>query len=105
MTRQRMTTSRQKLLLSDEDLFAEVGQSLGKGATFTDAIKRGRQVFENLKRQPHPNITDFCFSALSPNEPGQLSEHVPCALGEYGSSLRLCHLFDQVVPLQDSSEP
>jgi hypothetical protein len=29
-----------KLLLSDEDLFAEVGQSLGKGATFTDAIKR-----------------------------------------------------------------
>ena len=40
-----------KLLLSDEDLFAEVGQSLGKGATFTDAIKRGRQVFENLKRE------------------------------------------------------
>src|SRR5258708_19902372 len=40
-----------KLLLSDEDLFAEVGGSLGKGATFTDAIKRGRQVFENLKRE------------------------------------------------------
>ncbi len=40
-----------KLLLSDEDLFAEVGASLGKGATFTDAIKRGRQVFENLKRE------------------------------------------------------
>lgn len=40
-----------KLLLSDEDLLAEVGGSLGKGATFTDAIKRGRQVFENLKRE------------------------------------------------------
>jgi hypothetical protein len=39
-----------KLLLSDDDLLAEVGQSLGKGATFTDGLKRGRQVFENLKR-------------------------------------------------------
>src|SRR5260370_36475515 len=42
---------RAKLLLSDDDLLAEVGQSLGKGATFTDAIKRGRQVLENLKRE------------------------------------------------------
>ena len=33
---------RAKLLLSDDDLLAEVGQSLGKGATFTDALKRGR---------------------------------------------------------------
>jgi hypothetical protein len=42
---------RAKLLLSDDDLLAEVGQSLGKGATFTDAIKRGRHVLENLKRE------------------------------------------------------
>lgn len=47
---------RAKLLLSDEDLLAEVGQSLGKGATFTDAIKRGRQVFENLKRELRETI-------------------------------------------------
>jgi hypothetical protein len=40
-----------KLLLSDDDLLAEVGQSIGKGATFTDALRRGRQVFENLKRE------------------------------------------------------
>ena len=40
-----------KLALSDDDLLAEVGQSLGKGATFTDALKRGRHVFENLKRE------------------------------------------------------
>jgi hypothetical protein len=42
---------RAKLLLSDDDLLAEIGQSLGKGATFTDTIKRGRQVLENLKRE------------------------------------------------------
>ena len=40
---------RQKLLLADEDLLAEIGASLGKGATFTDTIKRGRHVFENLQ--------------------------------------------------------
>jgi hypothetical protein len=40
-----------KLLLSDDTLLAEVGQSLGKGATATDAIRRGRQVLENLKRE------------------------------------------------------
>jgi hypothetical protein len=42
---------RAKLLLPDDDLLAEIGQSLGKGATFTDAIKRGRQVLENLKHE------------------------------------------------------
>jgi hypothetical protein len=47
---------RAKLLLSDDDLLAEVGQSLGKGATFTDAITRGRQVFENLKRELRETI-------------------------------------------------
>ena len=45
-----------KLLLSDDDLLTEVGQSLGKGATFTDAIKRGRQVFENLQRELRTTI-------------------------------------------------
>src|SRR5437660_983325 len=45
-----------KLLLSDDDLLDEVGQSLGKGATFTDALKRGRQVFENLKRELRGNV-------------------------------------------------
>lgn len=48
-----------KLLLSDDDLLAEVGQSLGKGATFTDALKRGRQVFENLKRELKEKV---CFN-------------------------------------------
>lgn len=42
---------RRKLELSDDELLAELGQSLGKGATFTDRLKRGRQVFENLGHQ------------------------------------------------------
>ena len=40
---------RAKLLLPEDELLAEVGQSLGKGATFTDALKRGRQVVDNLR--------------------------------------------------------
>jgi hypothetical protein len=47
---------RAKLLLSDDDLIAEVGQSLGKGATFTDALKRGRQVVDNLRRELRTNV-------------------------------------------------
>jgi hypothetical protein len=42
---------RKKLELSDDQLLVELGQSLGKGATFTDALKRGRQVFENLRHE------------------------------------------------------
>jgi hypothetical protein len=45
-----------KLLLPDDELFVEVGQSLGKGATFTDAKARGRQVVENLKRELRASV-------------------------------------------------
>ena len=51
---------RRKLGLSDDELLAELGQALGKGATFTDALKRGRQVFENLSRELRGQI---CFNA------------------------------------------
>jgi hypothetical protein len=50
-----------KLLLDDDELFAEVGQSLGKGATSTDAIRRGRQVVENLKRELKERV---CSSSM-----------------------------------------
>jgi hypothetical protein len=42
---------RRKLRLSNDELMAELGQSLGKGATFTDALKRGRTVLENISRE------------------------------------------------------
>lgn len=42
---------RAKLLLPEDELLAEVGRSLGKGATFTNALKRGRQVFGNLQSE------------------------------------------------------
>jgi hypothetical protein len=50
-----------KLLLRDDELLAEVGQSLGKGATSTDAIRRGRQVVENLKRELKERV---CFNSM-----------------------------------------
>jgi hypothetical protein len=51
---------RAKLLLPEDELLVEVGQSLGKGATFTDALKRGRQVVDNLRRELQ---TSVCSSA------------------------------------------
>lgn len=62
-----------KLLMSDDDLFAEVGQSLGKGATFTDALKRGRQVVDNLGRQLKTSVCSntkviACFKASDSDE-------------------------------------
>src|SRR5437762_10395925 len=47
---------RAKLLLQEDELLAEVGHSLGKGATFTDALKRGRQVLDNLRRELQTNV-------------------------------------------------
>lgn len=47
---------RAKLLLSEDELLTEVGQSLGKGATFTDTLKRGRQVVDNLRRELRTNV-------------------------------------------------
>jgi hypothetical protein len=41
---------RRKLALPEDRLLAELGESLGKGATFTDSVRRGRQVLENLNR-------------------------------------------------------
>jgi hypothetical protein len=47
---------RAKLALPADELLAEIGASLGKGATFTDALRRGRQVFENLKRELRTSV-------------------------------------------------
>jgi hypothetical protein len=47
---------RAKLRLTEDELLAEVGQSLGKGATFTDALKRGRQVVDNLRRELRTSV-------------------------------------------------
>jgi hypothetical protein len=51
-----MEEIRKKLALPEDDLLAEIGTSLGKGATFTDALRRGRQVFENLKRELRTSV-------------------------------------------------
>jgi hypothetical protein len=59
---------RAKLLLSDDQLLVEVGKSLGKGATFTDALKRGRKVVDNLRRELRTGVCSnekviTCFKA------------------------------------------
>ena len=64
---------RGKLLLSDDELMAELGRSLGKGATFTDALKRGRQVFENLRHELRTKICSnakviHCYKATKSDE-------------------------------------
>jgi hypothetical protein len=64
---------RSKLLLPDDELLAELGRSLGKGATFTDALKRGRQVFENLRHELRTKICSnakviHCYKATKSDE-------------------------------------
>lgn len=77
---------RAKLLLSDDQLLIEVGQSLGKGATFTDAKRRGHQVVENLSRRLKASVCSnskviACHKATKTDDVQLVAAIVDCIVG------------------------